>query len=63
VLQNVIEVGIGVLDGKLRHVEEIGLRVEEKDGAVVVVVGSCSFRQSKEKVDFSFSYMIIERKR
>jgi hypothetical protein len=30
VLQNEIEVGIGVLDGKLRHVEEeeIGLRVE-----------------------------------
>jgi hypothetical protein len=39
-LQNEIEVGIGVLDGKLRHVEEeIGLRVEEEDGAVVVVVG------------------------
>jgi hypothetical protein len=60
VLQNEIEVGIGVLDRKLRHVEEIGLRVEKKDGAVV---GSCSFRQCKEKDDFSFSYMIIKRKR
>jgi hypothetical protein len=40
VLQNEIEVGIGVLDGKLCHVEEaIGLRVQEEDGAVVVVVG------------------------
>jgi hypothetical protein len=29
-----------VLYGKFRHVEEeIGLRVEEEDGAVVVVVG------------------------
>jgi hypothetical protein len=38
VLQNEIEVGIGVLDGKLCHVEEeIGLRVEEEVGDVVVV--------------------------
>jgi hypothetical protein len=61
VLQNGIEIGIGVLDRKLRHVEETGLRVEEEDGAVVVV-GACSFRQSKEKDNFSF-HMIIERKR
>jgi hypothetical protein len=37
VLHVEIEVGIG-LDGKLRHVEEeIRLRVEEEEGAVVVV--------------------------
>jgi hypothetical protein len=38
VLQNEIEVGIGVLDGKIRHVlveEEIWLKVEKEDGAVV----------------------------
>jgi hypothetical protein len=34
------EVVIGLLDGKLHHVEEkIGLRVEEEEGAVVDVVG------------------------
>jgi hypothetical protein len=33
-----VEVGIGVLDGKLRHEEEeIRLRVEEEEGAAVVV--------------------------
>ena len=32
-----VEVGIGVLDRKLRHVEEeIGLRVKEEKGAVIV---------------------------
>ena len=35
VLHVEIEVGI-VLDGTLRHVEEIGLRAEEEEGAVVV---------------------------
>lgn len=38
VLQVEVEVGIGVLDGKVRRVEEeIRLRVEEEEGAVVVV--------------------------
>jgi hypothetical protein len=38
VLQNEDEVGNGVPDGKLHHVEEeIGLRVEEEEGAAVVV--------------------------
>jgi hypothetical protein len=57
VLQNEIEVGIGVLDGKLRHVEKKWLRVEKEDGAVVskkIVKRSCSFRQSKEKDGISF---------
>jgi hypothetical protein len=53
VLQNEIEIGIGVLARKLRHVEVTGLRVEEEDGAGVVV-GTCSFRQSKEKDNLSF---------
>ena len=38
VLQVEVEVGIGVSDGKVRRVEEeIGLRVEEEEGAVVDV--------------------------
>ena len=40
VLQVEVEVGIGVLDGKFRHVEEIGLRVEEEEGtAAAAAVG------------------------
>lgn len=37
VLHVEIEVGI-VLDGTLRHVEEIGLRAEEEEGAAAAVV-------------------------